>query len=132
MHRWRLEGQVRPRQEVVLTGLTANLQGNSTAGIQQDTRQVMGKVEEVEVMSPGKWHTSNSEVCNVQSTAKPYKFYIDFDFSEQAKKLFSLLEMESSLEKEQKQALERIIEEFSDVFPLSPDELKCTELRQHI
>ena len=40
--------------------------------------------------------------------------------------------MESSLEKEQEQALTKTIEEFNDVFALSSDELKCTELTQHI
>ena len=94
--------------------------------------EVMGEMEEVEVMSPGERHTSNLDVCNVQPIAEPYGVGTDFCSPERAKKLFSVLEMESSLEKEQEQALTKTIEEFNDVFALSSDELKCTELTQHI
>ena len=43
-----------------------------------------------------------------------------------------MLDVEGSLEKEQKQALERIIEEFNDVFALSQDGLKCTKVMRHV
>ena len=60
---------------------------------------------------------------DIQPTVESYKTCTFFCFSEWPKKLFSMLEVVSSLED---LALQTVIEEFTDTFALSPDELKCT------
>ena len=87
---------------------------------------VIGEIEEVEVMSPD---TPSEKVCSIQPTVN---YEVGNDSTGRTEKLFSILDIESSLEKEQTQALRKVIEEFTDVFALSQEELKCTELTRHV
>ena len=87
---------------------------------------VIGEIEEVEVMSPD---TLSEKVCNIQPTVN---YEVGSDSTWRTEKLFSILDIESSLEKEQTQALWKVVEEFTDVFALSQEELKCTEITRHV
>ena len=99
--------------------LVLTLESHNLHPIALAAGEVIGEMEEVEITSPGKWHASDGKVCNIQPTGEPYETSTGFCSPEQAKKLFSMLDVDSSLEKEQKEALQRIIEEFNDVFALS-------------
>ena len=94
--------------------------------------EVLGVMEEVEIVPPGKWHVSDEKICNIQSTDEFYETGTEFYSSERAMKLFSMLEVEKSLEQDKDWALKKVIAEFNDMFAMSPDEMKCTELTRHV
>ena len=53
--------------------------------------EVLGEIEEVEIVSPGEWHVSDEEIYNIQSIGEFYETYTDYYSSAQAMKLFSVL-----------------------------------------
>ena len=76
-------------------------------------------MEEVEIMPPGNWYTSDGEVCNIQSTVELHVEHTGSCLTQQAKKLFLMLEIVNGVEEGQHQTLWRIIEEFNDIFTIS-------------
>ena len=83
--------------------------------------EVLGVMEEVEIVSPGKWHVSDEEICNIHPIGEFYETCTEFYSSEQAMKLFSMLEVEKSLEGDKDWALKKVIAELNNMFALSPD-----------
>ena len=83
-------------------------------------------------MSPGKWYVFDEKICNIQPIGEFYETGTEFYSSERAMKLFLMLEVEKSLEGGKDWALKEVNAEFNDVFAMSLDELKCTELIRHV
>ena len=94
--------------------------------------EVLGVMEEVKIVSPGKWHVFDEKICNIQPIGELYETGTEFYSSERAMKLFSMLEVEKSLEGDKDWALKKVTAEFNDVFAMSPEKLKCTELTRHV
>ena len=91
--------------------------------------EMLGEVEETMIIQPCSQNlVQDVTVCNI---AKTTDGTVQQD-SSRTSKLLTLLDIETSLDEEQREVLQTLVHQFSDMFALSSNKLGHTDLTKHI